>query len=126
MIKIFIVEDESTLLEIYAERFKRKNFEVTLLKNGFELVQKLSEETPDVILLDLKMPDMDGYEVLQSLHTNFADTKKSNVKVIVWSNSNNESEVQKALKAGAFAYLKKVDYSGDDLVEEVIELLKQN
>lgn len=125
MYKIFITEDEETLAEIYAERFKRQGFDVFVFKNGLEMIQHLGDDTPDVILLDLKMPEMNGYEVLETIHKNFADSGKKNVKVIVWSNSNNESEVQKALSAGAIAYLRKIDYSGDDLVEKVKEILKK-
>ena len=126
MTKIFIAEDEETLAEIYSERFKRQGFEVSVFKNGLELIEKLGDETPDVILLDLKMPEMNGYEVLETIHNNFADAGKKNVKVIVWSNSNNNSEVDKALKSGATAYLHKIDYSGDDLVEKVKEILGKN
>ena len=125
MYKIFITEDEETLAEIYSERFRRHGFDVSVFKNGLEMIQKLGDVTPDVILLDLKMPEMTGYEAMETIKKNFQDPKKKNVKIIVWSNSNNQSEVDRALKSGAIAYIHKIDYTGDDLVEKVKEILNK-
>ena len=122
--KIFIAEDEEMLQEIYTERFKKAGYQVTCFKNGLELLEGLSKDTPDVVLLDIMMPEMDGYEVLKSIHQNFEDSGKQNVKVVVWSNSGGQEGVDKALSMGASAYLKKVDFSGDDLVEKVTDIIK--
>ena len=124
--KIFIAEDEETLLDIYVERFKQNNFVVRGFKNGEELLIAISEETPDVLLLDIQMPNMDGYEVLSSIHKNFSDQGKQNVPIIVCSNSNSGAGMKKALDLGAKAFLKKVDYSGQDLVDKVKEILKDS
>lgn len=122
--KIFIAEDEEILREVYEERFKRAGYIVDCFKNGLELLEGLSKDTPDVILLDIMMPEMDGYEVLKSIHQNFEDSGKRNVKIIVWSNSGGQENIQKALGFGVTAYLKKVEFSGDDLVEKVNSLIK--
>lgn len=127
MTKIFIVEDEETLLEIYSERFKRKGYLVSAFKNGLEMIEALSDTTPDVVLLDVNMPEMNGYEVLETLHKNFSDKKKQNVPIIIWSNISNESEISQLKKLGADEILKKVEYTGDDLVarvQEVVDNLK--
>lgn len=122
---IFIAEDEETLGEIYTERFKRAGYTVKYFKDGEELILALSTETPDVILLDMMMPNMNGFGVLESIHKNFQDQNKQNVKVIVWSNSGSQTSIDKALSMGAVMYLKKVDFSGEDLVQKVDEIVKK-
>jgi DNA-binding response OmpR family regulator len=120
---IFIAEDEETLSEIYSERFRRAGFDVRHFKNGLELLGGLTLETPDAILLDIMMPEMNGHEVLASIHKNFSDKDKQGVPVIAWSNTGNDAEIKKALEAGATEYLQKIDYKGDDLVERVKEIM---
>lgn len=120
---IFIAEDEETLGEIYSERFKKAGYNVTYFKNGEDLVVALATETPDIILLDMMMPNMNGFSVLETLHNNFQDANKQNIKVVVWSNSESKDSIDKALELGASLYLKKVDFSGQDLVDKVTQLL---
>jgi CheY-like chemotaxis protein len=118
-IKIFIAEDEPVLNEIYSQRFDMSGFAVKSFKNGMELVSALADDTPDIVLLDINMPDMNGYDVLNALHQNFQEEKKKNVLVIAWSNINTEVEIQKIKMSGASVFLNKSDYQGQDLVEKV-------
>lgn len=123
-LKIFIAEDEDTLAEIYSERFKRAGFEVNRFRNGLDMLQQLSTETPDVILLDIMMPEIDGFEVLHSIEQNFQDNNKKSIPIVVWSNQGSEAVEQKAIEMGAKLFLKKIDYTGDDLVEKVKSILR--
>lgn len=123
--RIFIAEDEKTLCEIYTERFLRANYEVTCFGNGLDLLEALATDTPDVILLDINMPEMNGLEVLKSIKENFASKDKQNIPVIVWSNLSSDTDVSAAKKSGATEYLKKVEFSGDDLVQRVSSILKK-
>lgn len=118
-IKIFIAEDEPILNDIYSQRFVNSGFTVKSFFNGEDLISGISDETPDIILLDLNMPKMDGFSVLETIHQNFQDKNKQNVLVIAWSNSHNDSEIQKSLLSGANVFLHKGDYEGQDLVEKV-------
>lgn len=121
--KIFIAEDEPVLQEIYSQRFRDAGFEVKSFTDGEQLLTGLAEDTPDVLLLDIMMPNMNGIDSLEAIRTNFSSADKKDVKVIVWSNSGSEDTVQKCLAAGAIAFLKKSEYSGNDLVEKVTNLL---
>jgi DNA-binding response OmpR family regulator len=124
--KIFITEDEENLQEIYSTRFNLNNFEVKLFKNGFELVTALGDEVPDVILLDIMMPDMNGFETLETIMKNFSSEAVQNVPVLIWSNLSNKTDEITAKNLGAKMYLKKSDYSGQDLVDVVRKYLDEN
>ena len=123
--KLFIVEDNPDLREIYRLRFAAAGFEVVASETGLDFLTRVQEEKPDVILLDLMLPEMDGFSVLQSLRTNFENANVANVKIIAWSNLSEDIDIQKALAAGANFYLRKSDYEGDDLVIKVKELLNK-
>ena len=82
-------------------------------------ITKAAEWKPDVILLDIMMPQMDGYEVLNALKNNTSLA----VKVVVNSNLEQEKDAQKALEMGADLYLKKSEYTPFEAVEKVNELM---
>jgi len=86
---------------------------------------KFNEEKPDVVLLDLMLPEMDGFSVLGSLKENFNSSELKNVPIIVWSNLSEDSDITKALQGGATMYLRKSDYDGDDLVEKVKDIINK-
>ncbi len=123
--KIFIVEDNTDLSEIYRLRFEVSGFTVVTSPNGLDFLSKVTEEKPDIILLDLMLPEMDGYSVLKSMKENFEASNMKNVPVVVWSNLSEDKDIEKALASGAEMYLRKSDYEGDDLVEKVKDVLKK-
>ena len=122
--KIFIVEDNADIREIYRLRFEVGGFIVATSGDGLDFLTKVEGEKPDVILLDLMLPEMDGYAVLKSMKDNFQNSEMKSVPVIVWSNLSEDSDVMKALQGGATKYLRKSDYEGDDLVQKVKDILK--
>ena len=125
-LKIFIAEDEDVLREIYSERFLKSGFDVKTFRNGLELISALSDDTPNIILLDVNMPEMNGYEVLQTIKENFQAQDKQDVIVAIWSNLSSDADVQRAMRAGATTYFKKSEFSGQDLVEGVRGLCTKN
>jgi CheY-like chemotaxis protein len=124
--KIFIAEDEESLADICKMRFENAGFIVEICHNGLSLVEKVAQDTPDVILLDINMPEMNGYEVLETIHKNFEDKNKVNVPVIVWSNITDQGSIDRMMKSGATAYLRKVEYSEGNLVERVKAIMEEN
>lgn len=122
---IFIVEDEVTLAEIYKTRFERAGFQVTVFNNGLDFVNGLTTHIPDIILLDINMPEMNGFEAIKTIQQNFKEENRQKVHIIIWSNSSNDTEIQQMLKNGVSLFLKKVDYSGDDLVDRVKKFLDE-
>jgi CheY-like chemotaxis protein len=123
--KIFIVEDNADIREIYRLCFELAGFTVATSDNGLDAVSRLSEVSPDIVLLDIMMPEMDGYEVLKTVKQNFTDSGLQNTPIIIWSNLSQEEDITKALTMGASYYLRKSDYDGDALIEKVKEIMLQ-
>lgn len=121
--KIFIVEDNADIRQIYQLRFEVAGFKVVSSENGLDFITRIAEEKPDAVLLDLMLPEMDGFTVLQTLKNNFETSGIKDTKIIAWSNLSEDSDIQKALSMGANFYLRKSDYEGDDLVAKVKDLL---
>jgi CheY-like chemotaxis protein len=119
---IFLVEDNLDIREIYRLRFEVAGFNVETSDNGLDCISRIAEVKPSLILLDIMMPEMDGYDVLRAIRKNFDDNKIMNVPIIIWSNLSQDEDVQKALSLGANEYFRKSDYEGDDLVAKVQEV----
>lgn len=100
--KVLIVDDEHTILSMYKSKFAFDNFDVVTAKNGEEALKVIAEENPDLILLDILMPVMDGYEFLKELRK-----KGITIPVIVLSNLDQESEEGKSISLGACDYMVK-------------------
>jgi CheY-like chemotaxis protein len=119
---IFLVEDNLDIREIYRLRFEVAGFTVETSENGLDCISRITEVKPSLILLDIMMPEMDGYDVLRAVRKNFEDNKIMNVPIIIWSNLSQDEDIQKALSLGANEYLRKSDYEGDDLVTKVQDI----
>lgn len=121
MRKIMIIEDNKDIQEIYKHSFEKFGYQVFIEENGLTGIQNVVEKMPDVILLDLMMPQMDGFEFLKRMK----ETTTLTIPVIVCSNISDSDVISRALDAGALAVLLKVDYSGKQLVEKVEYLLNE-
>ncbi len=118
--KVLIIEDNLDLVDIYTINFESEWFLVESATDGMKWIVKLLDVQPDIILLDIMMPQMDGFEVLKTIKN------QSSIKtpVIVCSNLASEEDVQKAIDLWADIYLRKSDYQWDEIVAKAIELLE--
>ncbi len=114
--KVLIVDDEKVLLDLLSSKIKQSGFDAIEACDGNEGLRRALGEHPDLILLDIIMPKMDGITLLKKLRE---DPWGKNVPVIVLSNLNTAESVEKSLENGVYDYLVKVDYSLDDLVDIV-------
>ena len=117
--KIMIIEDNKDLQEIYKHSFEKYGYEVIVEGNGLEGVEGVAKVLPDVILLDLMMPGMDGFGFLKKIN----DTGGLSIPVIVCSNISDVDTINRAIKDGAQDVLLKVDYSGKQLVDKVTHIM---
>ena len=117
--KVLVIEDNADLSEMFKTAFEAKNFEAKISLNGMDGITQAAEWKPDVILLDIMMPQMNGYEVLSALKNNTSLP----TKVVVSSNLEQENDEQKALEMGADLYLKKSEHTPFETVEKVTEMM---
>ena len=113
--KIMIIEDNKDLQDIYKYSFEKYGYDVVVEGNGLEGITSVVEQLPDVILLDLMMPGMDGFGFLKKIQ----ETGGLSIPVIVCSNISDVDTINRALKDGAADVILKVDYSGKQLVDKV-------
>ena len=119
--KILLVEDDPFLIDIYSTKLKDAGFEVLVSDEGEEAIGKVKEENPDLVLLDIVLPEIDGWEILRRIKS---DEKLKNLKVIILSNLGQKEEVKKGMELGAVNYLIKAQYTPSQVVEEVKKALK--
>ncbi|MCQ4034908.1 response regulator transcription factor [Kaistella montana] len=120
MKKILIADDEHKIVMTLEYAFRKAGYEVFIARDGSEVLEILKEQIPDAILLDVMMPNLDGYSTLTEIKKN---EKLSNIKIIFLSAKTGESDIKKGLDLGADAYITK-PYSIKKLTEKVEELLK--
>jgi CheY-like chemotaxis protein len=117
---ILIVEDDQFLLEILRDVFSKAGFNVILSRNGEEGLKTVLEKNPDLILIDILMPKMDGITMLQKIREN---PQGKNIPAIVLTNLNDNETINKALESGAYDFLVKSDWEPKDLVNRAKEKL---
>ncbi|MDR3559567.1 MAG: response regulator [Candidatus Pacebacteria bacterium] len=122
MTNIIIVEDDPMISEIYQKKFSDSGFHVMAAESGEQALVLAKKEKVDVMLLDLIMPKMNGFEVIQAIRSGGYD---ENIKIIVFSNLNQREDHEKAIKLGADGFILKADYTPSALVKEVERLMDQ-
>jgi DNA-binding response OmpR family regulator len=101
-IKLLLVDDESEFLDTLVDRLDLRDLKTDVAYNGKQALSAVEEQEPDVIVLDVKMPEMDGIEVLQRIKKAYP-----HVEVIILTGHGNEQDEQRARELGAFDYLRK-------------------
>lgn len=119
MKKILIVDDEPNIVMTLEYAFKKKDFEVYIARDGSEAIEILKIKTPNIILLDVMMPKVDGFETLKIIKKNEA---LKNTKVIFLTAKSKISDIEKGLALGADKYFVK-PFSIRKIVKEVEQLI---
>ena len=120
MKKILIVDDEPNIVMALEYTFKKNNFEVFIARDGQEALDILKNQLPDIIILDVMMPMVDGFATLEQIKK---EERLQNCKVIFLSAKNKEKDIEKGISLGADLYVVK-PFSTKKLVEQVQELLQ--
>jgi len=119
--KILIVEDDPFLREMMVRKLVGSNYHADAAADGEQALKKVKDDKPDLILLDLMLPGIDGYEFLSRVQK---DKATKSIPVVVLSNLGQKEEIDRAKKLGAIDFLVKAHFTPDDIVKKVKETLK--
>ncbi len=120
--KILLVDDTEFYQKMYKSKLLTEGYLVTTANNGIEAIKAIATDRPDMILLDLMMPVMDGFKVLQTIK---ADPNLKEIPVVVFSAKGNTDEIGKAIEAGASDFLVKAISTPNKVVDKIKEILKK-
>jgi len=121
MTKILVAEDELDIRELIGFTLRLAGFDVVLIQNGAQAVEQVPEEQPDLILMDVRMPKMSGYEACRKLKNN---PVTSEIPVVFLSAKGQDSEIEEGLESGALEYIVK-PFAPDDLTKQVKDILER-
>lgn len=121
MKKILVVEDEQLLREIYELALTSAGYKVSLASDGYEAISSMEKSMPDLILLDLLMPKLDGVGFLRE-----SDIKKKwpQIKIILFSNISSSKNLEEAMTLGATKHIVKSNLTPNQLLAEVKSILE--
>lgn len=120
-IKVLIADDEEVLRRMYLTKFQSSGFEAIGAKDGDEAFKLIQENKPDVALLDVIMPQLDGFSVLKKIKE---DNVLKNIKVILLTSLAQDSDIEEGKKLGAIDYLVKTSLTPTEVVEKVKKIIQ--
>lgn len=121
-ISILVVEDDSFLSSLATSRISKEGYQVMAAFDGEQGWKSIQEHTPDLVLIDIVMPGMNGFEILKNMK---ADSKLKNIPVIIFSNLGQEQEIAEAKKLGADDFLVKANFTLREVLEKIEILLRK-
>jgi len=116
--KILLVEDEEIMIDILQRKLTQEGYKISIAKDGEEGLKMMKEVKPDLILLDIIMPKMGGYEVMEEMAK---DPELKDIPIIIISNSGQPVELDKAQKLGARDWLIKTIFDPKEVIEKVVK-----
>lgn len=119
---ILIVEDDKPLLDLYTKKFEKEGFHVLQAEDGQAGVDQATNNLPDIILLDIMLPVMNGFEVLKRLKAN---DKTCGTPIVILSNYGEMPNITEGLMGGAVEYLIKVEHTPEEVLEVVTDALAE-
>lgn len=120
--KIMIVEDDVFIRDIYQVKFSQEGFEVITAEDGIKALEMLKEVTPDIIMLDIIMPYMNGVEVLKKIKS---DEKFKNIPVVMLTNISEKEKVDEGMDLGIVDYIIKSHFTPSEVLAKINSLLNK-
>jgi len=123
MEKILLIEDDKFLSDMYVTKFSKFGYKIETAYDGEEGIRKTRKIGPDVILLDIRLPLKDGFEVLKEIKK---DQKTKDIPVILLTNLGQKEDIEKGVKLGAVDYLIKAQFTPQEVVDKVRRITSNN
>ena len=121
--KVLIIEDDDFLIQMYATKLELENFSVLMATDGAKGLKMVAKERPDLVLLDLNLPVMDGFAVLEELKKN-SETRA--IPVLVLTNYGQKDKVDKCLNLGAEDYLIKAHFVPSEVIDRIKKIIDKH
>ena len=118
MKKILLIEDEEIVIDVLREKLKKEGYDVLVAKNGEEGLKLIKELKPDMVLLDVVMPKMGGFEVLEIMSK---DEELRKIPVVIISNSGQPVELDRAKALGVKDWLIKTEFDPQEVLDKVVK-----
>jgi DNA-binding response OmpR family regulator len=119
-IKVLLVEDDPFLMSMYAAKFESERYKVLTADNGLSAVEMAVKEKPDIILLDVLLPKINGFEALKRIRK---DKTTTAIPVIILTNLGQMNEVEQGLALGASDYLVKAHFTPTEVMDKIKKVL---
>lgn len=123
MPKILIVEDDPFLLKMYNKKFQVEGFQVETAEDGISGLQKMKTFTPDLVIMDVMMPKLNGLEAVEKAKS---DPATSNIPILILTNLSAATDAETAVKKGAVGFLVKSDTTPTQVITKVKTILKMS
>jgi len=120
MKSILLVEDDPLIVEIYTTKLQESGFQVENVVNGKDVFEKLKEKRYDLLILDIVLPYLTGFEILRKIRK---DEKFKDLRVLMLSNLSQKTDIALAKKLGAAGYLIKANFTPSEVIEEIKKIL---
>lgn len=121
-LRVLLVEDDEFLRDICKRKLEIEGFNVSVAVDGNQALKKIEEEKPQIVLLDVILPGLDGFEILKTVKSN---PERSNIPIIMLTNLGQTSEIEKGLSLGADEYIVKAHFTVGEIIEKIKEVLKK-
>lgn len=119
--KVLVIEDDTFLVKAYQIKFQKEGFGVEVAADGEEAMSMLEKAPPNIVLLDLMLPKVSGFDVLSSIRSR---PQWKNVPVVILSNLGGGQDIDKGMKLGATDYIVKANAKIDEVVQKVKKFVK--
>lgn len=120
MAKVLVIDDDPFILDMYSVKLREAGFSVDTAENGETGMEKFKKESPDVVLLDIVMPNLDGFTILETLRK---EKSSPQTKIILLTNLGQKEDVERGNRLGADDYIIKAHFTPSEVVEKVKKIL---